>query len=203
MSEPGLKVLVVAADAGRGRNLGQALAGQGLALAGVAATAAAAHALAADSAPDLVLVDLPAPTAADLEMLYALGRSGRPLVLLCGRAGMDFVAQAQAAGASACLVGPQEPDALAAALELAQQTHARELRLAREVDELRDGLRRRKLLERAKGLIMQQLGVGYAEAEARLAAQAANQGLTPQQAAEALVAAADGPPPEPRRYVRS
>ncbi|MFH1060348.1 MAG: ANTAR domain-containing protein [Pseudomonadota bacterium] len=200
MPEPDLAVLVVAADPLRGRALGQALRGQGLGLAGVAATAAAA--LAAGLAPDLVLLDLPRPGAADLETLRALGRPGWPLVLLCGQADQAFMVQAQAAGAQACLVGPQEPDALAAALDLAHQSHQREQRLVREVEALRDGLRQRKLLERAKGILMRQMGIGYAAAEARLAEQAARQRLTPQQAAAAVVEAAEGLSPDPRRYGR-
>ena len=197
-----LAVLLVADQAARIAELSRALRGHGLRLSGVAGDGGRAVDLCRALAPDLVLVDL-GPGDDGLAAARLINRKApRAVVLISQRADQAFIARAREAGAQACLPLPLGDGVLGPALELAHRGFVRERDLAQEVGELRENLRRRKLVERAKGVLMQRLGLNHAEAEARLNAQAAEQGLAPHQAAAALVAAADAPRHAGRRRVR-
>lgn len=196
-------MLVAAAGARQGDELARALRAQGLLVAGVAGQDAQVLVRCRELEPDLVLLALDGPGAAASRTLRLVAQEARwPVVLLGDHADQALVAQARAAGVQACLLAPLGDGALGPALELAHQGFCRERGLGGEVDALREALRRRKIMERAKGVLMRQLGLGYAEAEARLNEQAAGQGLSVHEAAAAVVASAQAPPPAGRRRAR-
>jgi len=87
-----------------------------------------------------------------------------PIVLLTSRAGPTLVRRANAAGVMAYLLKPLRAEELEPAIELAIARFAELMAANRENAALRRTLADRKLIERAKGLLMQRLGLGEAEA---------------------------------------
>lgn len=104
-------------------------------------------------APRLVVLD--APQGADAELLHALAPwGGEPpcSVVLVGPVAADTIAAAVAAGVTACC---RSADDLAPALAEADARFARDAGLRTRLAQLQGQLEERKLLERAKGLLMQ------------------------------------------------
>jgi len=188
MPDPALRVLLVEGRPPRALTLARQLEALGFVLAGVAGDGQEACRVRALQAPDLVLMasDLPGSDGVQTTRVL-MGQGPLPVVLLAERVDRALRDRAQGAGAQSLLLAPLEPAALGTALELAYRNFGRERRLAEEVADLREGLRRRKLLERAKGLLMDQRGLDEAAAQARLEQLAHAQGCSPHQAAEVLV----------------
>ena len=90
-----------------------------------------------------------------------------PVVLFTSHTQNDLVARAQAAGVMAYLVKPLRPAELAPALDLA-------IARFRETRELRQTLEERKVIERAKGRLMERLRLSEEEAFRRLRRAAMN-----------------------------
>ena len=190
MPDQALRVLLVEGRPEPARALIRDLEALEFMVAGVAGDGARACQLCAGLAPDLVLMAIDLPGGDGIQAARALLRqTPLPVVLLTDRADRGLLDRAQRAGVQSYLLKPVEAAVLGPALALAHHNFHRESRLACEVADLREGLRRRKLLERAKGLIMARLRVGEAEAQARLEVLSRDQGNSLHQAAEAVVEA--------------
>jgi response regulator NasT len=108
-----------------------------------------------------------------------LARGGlrRPVVIVTGVEDPDLVERSIAAGVCAYLMKPIDERQLGAAIRLADARH-RELRaLEAEVDRAQQALEDRKLLERAKGLLMSEIGLTEPEAFARIQRSARDRNL--------------------------
>jgi response regulator NasT len=77
-----------------------------------------------------------------------------PVVLLTAFSQKELVEQAAEAGAMAYVVKPFTPTDLIPAVEIALSRHAQVLALESEVSDLIDRLETRKLVDRAKGLLI-------------------------------------------------
>ena len=189
MPERGLKVLLVEGRPEPARALVGQLAALGFRVAGVTGDGPQACQLSAQTRPDLVLLAHDPPLRDGIEIARAfLRQTPLPVVLLTDQVESGMLERAQRAGVRSYLVQPVEEAVLGPALELVHHNFLRESRLAEEVADLREGLRRRKLLERAKGLIMDRLRVGEAEALARLESFSRDQGCPLHRAAEEMIA---------------
>lgn len=188
MPDQPLRVLLVEGRPERATALARYLEEQGFVLAGVAGDGQEACRACALQAPDLVLMasDLPGSDGVQTTRVL-MAQQPLPVVLLVEREDRALLDRAQGAGVRFLLPAALGPAGLGPALELAYRNFGRESSLAGEVAELREGLRQRKLLERAKGLLMEQRGLDEAAAQARLEEMARAQGCAPHQAAEALV----------------
>jgi response regulator NasT len=101
------------------------------------------------------------------------------------------VEAASEAGAFGYLVKPFRKEDLGPAIEIAM-LRFRELQArSREVEELKEALETRKLIERAKGILMQRLGLTEEEAFKRIHFQARNQNKKMREIAESIITAAD------------
>lgn len=146
---------------------------------GPAGDGAEAVALARRLEPDLYVFDIDMPRLDGLEAAAELARAGlrRPVVVVTGVDDADLVERSIAAGVFAYLIKPIDERQLGAAIRLAEARH-RELRaLEGEVDRAQQALEDRKLLERAKGLLMAGLGLSEPEAFSRIQRSARNQNL--------------------------
>ncbi|MCF8032935.1 MAG: ANTAR domain-containing protein [Desulfarculaceae bacterium] len=148
------------------------LAGMGHEVVGSAPDGPLACHLAQDMAPDAVLLD------ASLAQDGLRGLAPWPVVLVASDADVALERLAGLPEAAGLVIPPLEPDNLGPALALALSNQARLSRLRRQVAELRRSLAERKTVERAKGLVMQRLGLDESEARAVLEEQARRQGLS-------------------------
>jgi two-component system, response regulator PdtaR len=129
-----------------------------------------AVALARDSSPDLYLFDIEMPELDGLEAAERLTAEGlrRPVVLVTGIEDEGLIGRAIASGVSAYLTKPIDTRELQAAIGLAAARHAEFQQLEAEVDRAQQALEDRKLVERAKGLLMTALDLSEQDAFRRL-----------------------------------
>jgi response regulator NasT len=117
------------------------------------------------TAPDLLLLDIAMPNMDGLEAAEAiLERSQIPVVIVTGHTGQHLIKRAADCGVFSYLVKPVTRERLAAAISTARARFSDMQGLRDEVGGLKDALEARKLVERAKGVLMRDLGVGEQEA---------------------------------------
>jgi response regulator NasT len=145
--------------------------------------------------PDLVIVDAESDARDALEhVVFATRDAPRPIVMFTNDDDTSHVQAAVAAGVSAYIVAGLSAQRIRPILDvaLARFEHEQALRqeLAATKSELRDRtteLQERKLLDRAKGLLMQRQGLTEAQAYAKLRKAAMDQGLKLAQVAQRLL----------------
>jgi response regulator NasT len=99
----------------------------------------------------------------------------------------DSIMKAERAGALAYLVKPIKPEELPPAIDIALARH-RELRQLREhVEELQETIESRKVIERAKGILMRRLRIEDHEAEERIRQRAKDRQAKIKDIAQAIV----------------
>lgn len=115
--------------------------------------------------PDLVLLDIRMPEMSGLEAAQAILEDDPiPIVIITAHADHDLIRRAAEIGAFSYLVKPVTSERLSAAIATAEARFA-DLQLLRdEVGDLKHALEARKLIERAKGIIMRDMDVGEQEA---------------------------------------
>jgi AmiR/NasT family two-component response regulator len=126
--------------------------------------------LARQSRPELYLFDIEMPNVDGLEAAKQLAAGGlrRPVVVVTGVDDPGLIERAIASGVSAYLTKPVDSRELEAALQLAAARHEEFRALEAEVDRAQQALEDRKLVERAKGLLMSALHLSEQDAFRRL-----------------------------------
>ena len=139
--------------------------------------------------PDLVFLDIKMPGVDGLQAARSL-LAGRtvPVIILTAYADRAFLDQAKEAGALAYLVKPVRESDLAPAVEMALARFREIQGLRQEIGDLEDTLEARKLVERAKGVLMRREGLDEASAFARLQKQARDSRMTMKEIAEGILA---------------
>lgn len=111
--------------------------------------------LIADLKPDLAILDIRMPGLDGIEVAREIVSSRAAAVLILTAFGQrDLVERAADAGALAYLVKPWQRNDLVPAIEMALARHAEAASLAAENESLSDQLEIRKLVDRAKGKLM-------------------------------------------------
>jgi response regulator NasT len=130
-----------------------------------AETAGAGVALVGRERPDAAVIAIGLPGRDGLDAAAEIERRCPcPVVVLTSHADPGVIERARGAGAMAYLVKPLRPEELAPAVELAIARFRELARAGREAAALRRALESRKTIERAKGLLMDQLGLTEAVA---------------------------------------
>lgn len=137
---------------------------------GPAGDGAEAVELARETSPDLYLFDVEMPNLDGLEAAAQLSAEGRrrPVVVITGVEDEGLIERAIASGVSAYLTKPIDTVALQAAIGLAAARHAEFEQLEAEVGRAQQALEDRKIVERAKGLLMSALDLSEQDAFRRL-----------------------------------
>lgn len=116
---------------------------------------ASALTLARDQRPDLVILDVKMPVMDGITAAQHIAdESLAPVVILTAYSQRELVERAAAAGAMAYLVKPFQKQDLLPAIEVARGRYQQLQTLAAEVGDLTDRLEARKVVERAKGHLM-------------------------------------------------
>jgi response regulator NasT len=125
--------------------------------------------------PDLVITDIKMPDMDGIEAAAAVNRGRQvPVILITGRPDVDLLAHAGAGQVMACLTKPVKPVDLQAAITLAVLRFDHFQQLRKEAADLRQALEDRKVIERAKGVVMKRLRVDEEEAFRRLRKEASD-----------------------------
>ncbi|SFQ96675.1 ANTAR domain-containing response regulator [Poseidonocella sedimentorum] len=142
-------------------------------------------------APDVVLIDIENPSRDTLEELaVASGPMDRPVAMFVDRSDEGLSSAAIEAGVSAYVVDGMKPNRLKPVLDAAITRFHMFQRMRTELAETKRALEERKVIDRAKGMLMRARGIGEDEAYALLRKTAMDQGRRVADVAQALVTAA-------------
>ncbi len=142
--------------------------------------------------PDMVVVDAESGTRDALEHVVLATRDARrPIVLFTDERDTSEVDHAIAAGVTAYIVDGLGAERVKPVLDVAMARFRHEERLRQELADAKGALNERKLVDRAKGLLMKRHGIGEDEAYARLRKQAMDKNLKMAEVAQRLIDAAE------------
>jgi two-component system, response regulator PdtaR len=149
-----------------------------------------AVALAAEHELDLAVMDVKMPELDGIEAArQILERQQIPIVMLTAFSETSLIGRAVDAGVFGYLVKPFRDGDLLPAIETARARHAELSELREQTESLRDALEARKVIERAKGLLMEKDGLSEADAFRRLRTASQQTGKSMREVAEAVCAA--------------
>jgi response regulator NasT len=185
---PGWRVLVAEDEALIRLDLTEMLTEEGYQIAGEAGDGEAAVELARSLGPDLVIMDIKMPKKDGIEAAGTIVEERiAPVVMLTAFSQRDLIERARDAGAMAYLVKPFARHELVPAIELAVSRFAEKKALEDEVATLSDRLETRKVVDRAKGLLMSKQNMSEPEAFRWIQRTAMDRRTTMKAVAEAVV----------------
>lgn len=127
---------------------------------------------------DMVIVDAESDARDALEhVVMATRDERRPIVMFTSDEDTSHVGEAVAAGVTAYIVDGLAPERIRPILSIAMARFRHQEALLAELDQTRGQLQERKLIEQAKGILMQRQGLSETEAYARLRKAAMNKGM--------------------------
>jgi response regulator NasT len=143
-------------------------------------------------APDVVLLNLGNPSRDSLEESFMVSRAlARPIAMFVDSSDAEATGAAVEAGVSAYVVDGLRKDRIKPILELAIKRFNAFSRLQTELAEAKSALAERKIIDKAKLILMRSRGLAEPDAYALLRTTAMNQGRRIADVAEALVTAND------------
>jgi response regulator NasT len=155
MSEQSARRVLVAEDEALIRlDIVETLREHGFEVVAEAADGEEAIAKAEELKPDLVVMDIKMPNMDGITAAKRMAELKIPVVLLTAFSQKELVDQAAEAGAMAYVVKPFTPTDLIPAVEIAFSRHSQMVALESEVSDLIDRLETRKMVDRAKGLLI-------------------------------------------------
>jgi response regulator NasT len=145
----------------------------------------------AETAPDVIVIDLENPNRDMLESMFQLTRAvQRPIAMFVDRSDQASIEAAVEAGVSAYVVDGLKRERVKPIVDMAISRFNAFARMARELEDARSQLESRKLIDRAKGILMSTRGLNEADAYALLRKTAMNQNRKISEIAESLILAA-------------
>jgi len=140
--------------------------------------------------PDIVIMDIKMPGMDGIDAGKILTEERiAPILLLTAYSQQDLVDRAKDAGVMAYIVKPFHEADLAPAIEVALRRWKEFRTLEQEVEDLKEALETRKLVDRAKGILMDTQGLSEADAFRRIQKTSMDQRKPMKEVAEAIVLA--------------
>ncbi len=142
--------------------------------------------------PDIVIIDTESPDRDTLEHMCCLSREEtRPVVMFTHDGDPEKIRTAMRAGVSAYVVGGLSSERIRPIIDVAMARFQEFQALRQELDRANNALAERKLVERAKGIVMKQRGCTEDEAYRLLRKMAMDRNKRLADVAETLAAAED------------
>ena len=142
-------------------------------------------------APDVIIIDIENPNRDMMEHLFQLTRTvSRPIAMFVDRSDTASIEAAVDAGVSAYIVDGLRKERVKPILDMAVSRFNAFSRLQRELADARSALEERKVIERAKGILMKLRGLSEEEAFALLRQTAMNEKKKMSDIAQSVVTAA-------------
>ncbi|MBB5536507.1 ANTAR domain-containing response regulator [Rhizobium herbae] len=141
--------------------------------------------------PDVIVIDLENPNRDMMEHLFQLTRTvGRPIAMFVDRSDTASIEAAVEAGVSAYIVDGLKKERVKPILDMAVSRFNAFSRLQRELADAKSALEERKIIERAKGILMKMRGLSEEQAFALLRQTAMNEKKKISDIAQSVVTAA-------------
>jgi two-component system, response regulator / RNA-binding antiterminator len=145
-----------------------------------------------DIDPDVVLIDLENPNRDVLEQMFQVSRCvRRPIAMFVDCSETEMIAAAVDAGIGSYVVDGLKKERVRAVLDTAMSRFNAFNKLREELDQAREALRERKIVERAKGIMMKRHGLSEEAAYALLRKAAMNENRRIHEVAQSVVTAAE------------
>ena len=146
--------------------------------------------LARESAPDICILDVKMPVMDGIEAVSIITEESiAPTILLTAYSDKELIDRAKSAGVFAYLVKPFKPSDLPPSIEVARSRFEQNIQLNKEVSDLSEKLEARKIVDRAKGILMDEHKLSESEAYRRIQVQSMNLRKTMREVAEAIILA--------------
>ncbi|MGB6452194.1 MAG: ANTAR domain-containing protein [Steroidobacteraceae bacterium] len=144
-----------------------------------------------DADPDVIFIDLANPDRDVLEQIFQVSRSvRRPIAMFVDRSDPDMIAAAVDAGVGAYIVDGLKKERVKSILELAVSRFHAFNRIRDELEDAKQALADRKIVDRAKGILMKERSLTEEEAYALLRRAAMNENRRVAEVAQSLLTAA-------------
>jgi response regulator NasT len=142
------------------------------------------------SSPDLIFMDIRMDDMGGLEASRRiLSQRPLPILIMTAHSDRQFVAQAETIGVSGFMVKPFRQNDLEPAIILALSRFKQMQALKKEIDELQESLKARKIIEQAKGLLMEREAISEPQAFNRIQKMSRDRNIPMAKLAEAIVLA--------------
>ena len=186
MSSTPIRILVAEDEALIRMDLVEMLLEAGYLICAEATNGEEAITLAAEHKPDLCILDVKMPV---LDGISAAEKiiSIAPVLMLTAFSQRELVERARDAGVMAYVVKPFSINDLVPAIEIAMSRHIQMRSLAEEVADLHERLETRKIIDRAKGILMKALNLSEPEAFSWIQRAAMDRRLTMKEVAMAVI----------------
>jgi AmiR/NasT family two-component response regulator len=146
--------------------------------------------LARELEPDVAILDIKMPDMDGIEAARILTEEKiAPVVLLTAYSQRDLVERAKQAGVVGYITKPMRESDLTPAIEVAMARFSEFRALEKEVGDLKQALETRKLVDRAKGILMDTQGLTEAEAFRKIQKMSMNKRRPMKEVAEAIILA--------------
>jgi response regulator NasT len=171
-------------------DLKKTLENMGHTVVGEAGDGAQAIELARQHKPDIIILDIKMPEVDGIDAAKVITTEAiAPVLLLTAYSQKDLVDRAKDAGVFAYLVKPFKEADLMPAIAIAISRYEEFMDLDSEVTDLENKLETRKMVDRAKGILMDQYGLKEQEAFRRIQVQSMNTRKSMRDIAEAIILA--------------
>lgn len=188
----GLRIVVAEDEALIRMDLAEMLEEAGHQVVGQAANGEQAVDLAREHRPDIVVMDIKMPVMDGLTAAEILGKESlAPVVMLTAFSDRTLVERAREAGVMAYVVKPFTANDILPAIDIARPRWTEFQALQAEVDDLTERFETRKLLDRAKGLLMSTSKLTEAEAFRLIQKAAMDRRQSMREVAEAIIESLD------------
>jgi two-component system, response regulator / RNA-binding antiterminator len=142
--------------------------------------------------PDVIIIDLQNPSRDVLEQMFQVSRIvRRPIAMFVDQSDRETIEKAIDAGVSAYIVDGLKRERVRAILDMTISRFGAFERLRAELEETKSALKERKVIERAKGILMKSRGLDEEAAYSLLRRTAMSKGKRIGDVAESLVSAID------------
>jgi response regulator NasT len=186
------RIVLVDEKPERASDLEKALVAEGYEVAGRLSSRDDLRARVGELAPDVIIVDMQSPDRDVFEDMREIHRTQpRPIVMFVDETDSASIRAAVRAGVSAYVVDGLRSRSIRPIVEVAVARFEQHQALRCELEEARVSLEDRKLVERAKGILMQRRGVGEEEAYRMLRKAAMDRQTKLADVARQLIAMAD------------
>jgi len=184
------RIVLVDSDSGWRKNLKSILTKLGYWVVGETGDGLNALKMIRSRQPELVIIDSAVAGMDGFEVAKIIHEDKlAPVIVLTSSHSQANIEKAKESRVSALLVKPVDEMSILPAIELALANYGEIIKLESKVKELKEVLETRKILERAKGILMETLGLSEAEAFRRMQKQSMNKRISIRQVAEAVILA--------------
>lgn len=142
--------------------------------------------------PDVILIDLENPSRDVLEQMFRVSRAvKRPVAMFVDQSDSASIAAAIDAGVSSYIVDGLKKDRIKHILDISISRFNAFSRISNELEQTKSALEERKVIERAKGILMKRKGMSEEEAYALLRAASMNEKKKMADIAQSIITAAE------------